>query len=93
MRGDIVFGVYGTHEGRSQDSCFGAFHTRVAAEAYWAAGCLVQATVGSYQCVGNADNGNLNVGCGGVHALSLWITSHVIKRMDLRKLVVGWFLR
>jgi len=34
MRGDIVFGVYGTHEGRSQDSCFGAFRTRVAAEAH-----------------------------------------------------------
>lgn len=33
MRGDIVFGVYGTHEGRAQDSFFGTFLTRVAAEA------------------------------------------------------------
>ena len=33
MRGDVVFRVYGVHEGRSEDSFFGAFRTRVEAEA------------------------------------------------------------
>ncbi len=33
MRGDIVFRVYGVHEGRAADSYFGAFRTRAEAEA------------------------------------------------------------
>ena len=33
MRGDICFRVYGVHEGRAQDSYFGAFRTRAEAEA------------------------------------------------------------
>jgi hypothetical protein len=33
MRGDVVFRVYGVHEGRSEDSCFWAYRTRVEAEA------------------------------------------------------------
>jgi hypothetical protein len=33
MRGDVVFCVYGVHEGRAVDSCFGAFRTRAEAEA------------------------------------------------------------
>ena len=33
MRGDVVFRVYGVHEGRAQDSFFGAFAVRAEAEA------------------------------------------------------------
>jgi hypothetical protein len=32
MRGDVVYRVYGQHEGREKDSFFGAFRTRVEAE-------------------------------------------------------------
>src|SRR5262245_52543514 len=33
MRGDIVFRVYGLHEGRDKDTFFGAFRTKPEAEA------------------------------------------------------------
>jgi hypothetical protein len=33
MRGDIIFRVYGVHEGREADSFFGAFRSRAEAEA------------------------------------------------------------
>jgi len=33
MRGDVVFRVYGLHEGREADFCFGAFRSRSEAEA------------------------------------------------------------
>src|SRR6478735_3963400 len=33
MRGDVVFRVYGVHEGRDEDTFFGAFRTRAEAEA------------------------------------------------------------
>jgi hypothetical protein len=33
MRGDVVFRVYGLHEGREADSFFGAFRSRAEADA------------------------------------------------------------
>ena len=33
MRGDIVYRVYGLHEGREEDYCFGAFRSRAEADA------------------------------------------------------------
>jgi len=33
MRGDIIYQVYGIHEGRDKDCCFGAFRTRAEADA------------------------------------------------------------
>ena len=33
MRGDVVFRVYGVHEGRDEDTFFGAYRTRREAEA------------------------------------------------------------
>ena len=39
MRGDIVYRVYGRHEGRAEDSFFGAFRSTVEAEAHIAELC------------------------------------------------------
>jgi hypothetical protein len=33
MRGDVVYRIYGVHEGREEDSFFGAFRTVAEAEA------------------------------------------------------------
>ncbi len=33
MRGDVVYRIYGVHEGREEDSCFGTFRTVAEAEA------------------------------------------------------------
>src|SRR5258707_1142727 len=33
MRGDVVFRIYGVHEGRAKDYCFGAYRSEAAARA------------------------------------------------------------